>query len=192
MRTAGSSSWGNRIRSNRADQTDPALFLQSPQGDEAVDLWLGAEMEQEANRKVRRSEVVMELACRARRQGWGRRGFHNQLFVNDPPGLRAIPQHRAACRVPYHLHSADAISVAQLAASPRMADPPHPSHPTHPSSRLRRILVNETFASVDQVLLAPLPSTRNRPYHTVRDMFTTSKYDWIFPSRNALRRSSTG
>ena len=44
---------------------------------------LGAEMEQEANREVRRSQVVMELACRVRRQDLGRLGFHNHLFVND-------------------------------------------------------------------------------------------------------------
>jgi len=109
-----------------------------------VELWLGAEMEQEANRKVRRSEVVIELACRARRQSLGRLGFHNQLFVNQPPGLRAIPQHRSACRDPYHPHIADAISVAHAVGgkSADWPDPPHPSHPTHPSSRLRRILVN--------------------------------------------------
>jgi hypothetical protein len=40
-------------------------------------------MEQEANRKVRRSEVVIELAGRERRQVLGRLGFHHQLFVDD-------------------------------------------------------------------------------------------------------------
>ena len=61
----------NRIRPDRTDQTDHALEVQSPRGDQAVELWLGAEMEQEANRKVRRSEVVIELAGRERRQVLG-------------------------------------------------------------------------------------------------------------------------
>jgi hypothetical protein len=60
MRTAGSSSFWKSDTPDRTDETDHALDVQSPRGDQAVELWLGAEMEQEANRKVRRAEGVID------------------------------------------------------------------------------------------------------------------------------------
>ena len=102
---------------NRTDQTEPALFLQSPRGDEAVGLWLGAEMELEANQPPR-------SPC------------HLSTSVGVQGSISSSHWRR-------HQRSA-------VGGSPRMADPPHPSHPTHPSTRLRRILMNETFASDHQ------------------------------------------
>ena len=145
--SASSSSFGNRIRRNGRIKPDHALAVQRSRGDQAVELWLGAEMEQEANREVRRSEVVVELAGRERRQ---RRRSPNALV---------LPQSALRVSVPYR-------NIARLVEIPIILTlPTRSSQRTrqqvrvwpircirpfrkNPSSRLRRILLNETFASV--------------------------------------------